>query len=346
VELFKLAQKTENLLESYRREGFFKDAVVSVFSDRENLFTKSLGNVNKDTLFDVASLTKICTATIVLLLIDKNKLKLSSLAVDILPELKTIKDERIPKINIEMLLTHTSLLPAWYPFYTSEEDFYAVFNKALKQPRHEGMLYSDLNFMLLGKIIEKISRKPLQQALCDELANPFNLGNICFLPESENIAYSSYGNLHEEDMVKDMGLAYNNWRRHEPVKGQANDGNAFYYFKGVAGHAGIFADVKAYERLCQIYLNTQNGLFVSATQEQFPTRGLGFQTDDKYPCGCGHTGFTGTSIYFSRDYKIGCCLFTNRLFYPYKNEKPTNEVRRALHNIVFEYAKNLHAQHL
>ncbi|MDO5022580.1 MAG: serine hydrolase domain-containing protein [Eubacteriales bacterium] len=341
MEVLELFEKANNMLNTYRKEGFFKDAVVSVFSNKENLFVNSFGDVNADTLFDAASLTKICTTTLILIFIDKNKLKLDSLAQDFLPELKNIDDSRIPNINIYKLLTHTSLLPAWYPFYTGNVDFYHTLKTALKQEQPKGMLYSDLNFMLLGKILEKIAQKPLETILLEELTIPFSLGDICYLPKNSNIAYSSYGNLHEEDMVKDMGLRFYNWRPHEPIKGEVNDGNAHYFFKGVAGHAGVFANVNAYENLCKLYLNTQNPLFINATKPQVSTRCLGFQADDKYPFGCGHTGFTGTSIYFSREYKIGCCLFTNRLFYPYKNEKPTNEVRRALHEIVFEYAKSI-----
>ncbi len=334
------------MLQSYREAGFYRDAVVSVFNGDENLFVKSIGSVNADTLFDVASLTKICTSTIILLLIDKRKIELKTLASDILPELKSIKDDRVGRITIKMLLTHTSLLPAWYPFYTSDGDFYMVLRRALAQPRPEGMLYSDINFMLLGKIIERVEQKPLDKVLNDDLVKPFNLGNICFLPECSNIAFSSYGNMQEEDMVKEMGLTFNSWRNHEPIKGKVNDGNAFYFFKGVAGHAGVFADARAYERLCRLYMNAKNPLFLDAVKTQNSTRGLGFETGDKYPKGCGHTGFTGTSIYFSNEYNIGCCLFTNRLFYPYKNDKPTNEVRRALHKLVFEYASNLRAEHV
>ena len=91
-------------------------------------------------------------------------------------------------------------------------------------------------------------------------------------------------------------------------------GNAHYYFKGVSGHAGIFADVHAYIKLAQLYLNSEDRLFNSSMLEYAPSRGSGWQLGERYPKGCGHTRFTGTSMYLSKELNVGCVLFTNRLF--------------------------------
>ena len=82
---------------------------------------------------------------------------------------------------------------------------------------------------------------------------------------------------------------------------------------------------------------TSDPLLIEAQREQpgAPGRGLGFQMGISYPHGCGHTGFTGTGIYFSSACGIGVVSFTNRLFYPEGNTQQTWEFRRALHEAVF-----------
>ena len=123
----------------------------------------------------------------------------------------------------------------------------------------------------------------------------------------------------------------------EPVRGAVNDGNAYYYFHGVCGHAGVFATPLAYEKLCRLYMNADSPLFREAqrTQAASPGRGLGFQTTAMYPHGCGHLGFTGTSIYFSSEYDIGVVAMTNRLYDPEPSNQPVNDYRRCLHEAVF-----------
>ena len=138
-------------------------------------------------------------------------------------------------------------------------------------------------------------------------------------------------------MCAERGIAFAGWRPHEPVRGQVNDGNAYYYFGGVAGSAGLFATAGAYEKLGRFFLNAEASLFVESQKEQEPTRGLGWQVGEMYPEGCGHTGFTGTSLYISRKRNLGVVAFTNRLFFPEENPNNPNEFRSALHRAVFEY---------
>ncbi|MDR3172606.1 MAG: serine hydrolase, partial [Treponema sp.] len=149
-----------------------------------------------------------------------------------------------------------------------------------------------------------------------------------------DIAPSGFGNPIEERMCAERGILFSDWRPHEPIRGEVHDGNAHYFFKGVAGHAGIFADAPACEGLCRFYLKTEQPLFIQAQEEQAPGRGLGWQTGELYPEGCGHTGFTGTSLYISRKRDIGVVALTNRLFYPGPNPNSLNEFRKALHHAV------------
>ena len=265
---------------------------------------------------------------------------------DVLPALRNdpYLAERLKGITLYHLLTHTSTLAAWYPFYSRwGEDFFTVLKYALQHTEPtRGMVYSDLNFMLLGKLIERIQGKPLEACLREDLVEPLGLGNMTYLPDPKTpIVPSCFGNPIETRMCAERGIAFKDFRPlGKPVRGEANDGNCHYYFNGVSGHAGIFADALAYERLCRYYMTAAVPLLIEAQREQTgaPGRGIGFQTGISYPHGCGHTGFTGTGIYFSREYDIGVVSFTNRLFYPQENENATWEFRRALHEAAFALA--------
>ena len=339
----RIRRELEDLLARYRHAGYFPSACVRVFNRQETLAAACVGEAMEDSVFDVASLTKIATATQVLLAVRRGELSLDGTLTDYLPE--TGEDpflrSRLESVSLYRLLTHTSSLPAWYPFYTCRgESFLQALKTALQHTApSEGVVYSDLNFMLLGKILERIRGKSLDRCLREDLAEPLALGRIAYLPDPAwPVVPSSYGNPIEEDMCRERGLSFDAFRPADrPVRGEVNDGNSWYYFGGVAGHAGIFATAEAYEKLCRFYMNAADPLLEEAQREQAgaPGRGLGFQTGISYPHGCGHTGFTGTGIYFSREADIGVVSFTNRLFYPRPNENETWEFRRVLQEAAY-----------
>lgn len=334
-----LLQTVEEITQSHRDRGFFPSAVVSVFTPEQTLFRLAAGDVSERTVYDVASLTKIATATQILQLVEAGQLALADEILGLLPVLSTIPPlpERLAGVTVQRLLTHTAGLVDWYPFYTAKDKPFAqVLGMALEKYGPEsGMVYSDLGFMLLGKVIEARTGLSLDAALAQNLAGALAPGRITYAPDPAwDIAPSCYGNPLEEEMCRTRGFVYGGWRQHSPVRGQVNDGNAHYYFDGIAGSAGIFADVAAYERLGQMHLRTQSPVLLDAQLEHAPTRGLGWQLGEMYPQGCGHTGFTGTSLYISRPLGIGVVAFTNRLFYPHENPNPTNPFRAALHKAV------------
>lgn len=334
-------QKTvEAILADYHRQGYFPSGVVRVFSATETLCEACIGGVTQDTVFDVASLTKIATATQILLLMDQGKLSLEDDILTRLPQLAedALLRSRLAKVTLRQLLTHTSGIVDWYPFYAEKGSFAQVLSIALSRYGPvEGMVYSDPNFMLLGKVLEATAGQPLDVALGGSLVQPYSLGRMTYHPDPAwDIAPSSYGNPIEEDMCRQRGIAFSGWREHTPLRAEANDGNAYYYFDGVAGSAGIFADAAAYQKLCQLYLTTPSPLLLRSQEKWAPTRGLGWQRGPMYPDGCGHTGFTGTSLYLSRSAGLGVVAFTNRLFYEAPNPHPTNDFRSALHHAVFK----------
>ena len=342
----RLQAEIEDITRRYQEAGYFPSACVRVFSGRETLAKVCVGEAREDSLFDVASLTKTATAVQVLHLIRAGRLSLDQAAADCLPGIArdAYLNERFRGITLRRLLTHTSTLPSWYPFYSRQgEDFYAVLAYALQHTgKTEGVVYSDLNFMLLGLILEEVQGKPLDRCLREDLTEPLGLGKITYLPDPAlPLIPASFGNPIEKGMCRERGIAFDGFRPDDlPVRGQVNDGNSWYYFRGVSGHAGIFADAAAYERLCQYLMNSEDPLIREAQREQpySPGRGLGLQTGTSYPHGCGHTGFTGTGMYFSAECDIGVVSFTNRLFYPKENPNDTGEFRRALQEAAFALA--------
>ena len=332
----------------YRSAGYFPTASIRVFDRKKTLAAVQVGDAREDSIFDVASLTKIATATQVLLLIDEGRLSLETPVEDFFDEIKNdvFLHDRLRDVTIYRLLTHTSSIVDWYPFYCQRgEDFFVVLKMALvKNAPVNGVMYSDLNFMLLGKMLERIHRLSLKACLQKNLVRPLKLGLMTYQPDHVlDVVPSSYGNGIEMDMCRERGVSFHHFRPlDKPVHFETNDGNAHYYFGDVAGHAGIFARPEAYERLCQFYMTTTSPVFLEAQREQkgAPTRGLGLQTGSMYPYGCGHTGFTGTCIWFSREKNIGAVSFTNRLFYQsYHNPNATADYRHALHEAVLTVAE-------
>lgn len=333
-----LAEQAIRILENARKAGYFPSASLRVFDREGPLFHYEMGDARTDTLFDVASLTKIATSTMVLMAVERGLLALNQQIVALLPDLlgDNALWQHMQGITVEHLLTHSSTLPAWYPTYADGRDFPLMISTAiLSQPPAEGVLYSDINYMLLGKLVERLYHLPLHQCLQQVLVEPLGLGQMRYCPDEKlDILPSGYGNPSEEQMCAQMGLHFDRWRPHTLLRGQVHDGNAWYYFGGVAGHAGIFATAIAYEKLMQHYLNTRSPLLVDSMREWAPLRGLGWQIGDLYPHGCGHTGFTGTSVYLSRERNIGCVLMTNRLSYKGREPMLTNPIRRAIHRLV------------
>lgn len=340
------------LCEDYRARGYFPSAVVSVFNSQKTLHRAAYGGnqmeqgyrpVNTDTVYDVASLSKIATATQILQLIDQGALALETKVSAVLPAIamRPRLSERLKDVTIYQLLTHFSGIIDWYPFYVQVgRDFYDVFESFIGDtPVMQKTVYSDMNFMLLGKVLEAVRQKSLPQCLAD-LKRQLGATHLEYLcKDTENMAPSSYGNGIEEGMCAERGLVFDGFRsKAEPVLGSVNDGNAHYFFGDVAGHAGVFADVDAYERIGRLYLTSDSALLARSMTEQEEGRGLGWQVEPSlFPEGCGHTGFTGTSIWVSKAHDLGVILFTNRLFYPERNPNATNECRRALHQAVLEH---------
>lgn len=331
-------------LERHRRAGDFPDAVCAVFSAEETLYAAGFGGAGTGTWFDLASLTKLFTSTLLLGFVESGSVRLEDDAAGLLGRetLPPALGRALSGVTLERLLTHTSGLLPWYPFYTRSEPFYTVLDALVAENGlPEGMRYSDLNFMLAGRIARRAADCPLPEAFRRAGISTAAEGPV-FLPRGSaaaaqlragrHLAVSSYGNGEEERMCAQRGLAFSGWRsRDRAIVGEANDGNCWYAFGGISGHAGLFAPVEALVRLGQFYLKA-GGVFARATEDAGAGRGLGFELGDKYPRGCGHTGFTGTSLWLSREEGVGAAILTNRLAQPGQETPPDlTDFRREAH---------------
>ena len=328
--------KLDAILDSYQTRGYYPSAVCHVFNETNTLYHKSIGDVTPDTWFDLASVSKIICTTMLLFAMEEGKLTPEDPVLKHLPaELPgPVTRQRLEQVTIYQLLTHTSGIVPWFPFYADGRDFYTVLERVLSSTQIEkGMAYSDLNFMLLAQVFTSVTGLSLQEGL-DLYIKPITGDAISYGPVDPSLcAPSCYGNQIEQRMCAERNLSFDGWRPNGVrVQGSCNDGNAHYYWKGASGHAGVFASSSALMRLCQFYLTTDKPYFLRAMEETIFERGLGFDKTNVFPEGFGHTGFTGTSIWISRKNHIGAVILTNK-FFRMEGSPPgsSHEFRRAVH---------------
>jgi CubicO group peptidase (beta-lactamase class C family) len=201
--------------------------------------------------------------------------------------------------------------------------------------------YSDLGFVILGEIVERVSGLTLQQFTQQNIFIPLGMQQTTYNPlqtgRSLNIAATSHGNPYEKRMVYDTTLGFrpkeidpnqwNGWRRYT-LRGEVNDGNAWYANGGISGAAGLFSTVDDLQKLVDMLMNKGKAgsvQFISEkTIETFLTKdkfnnGLGWMMDSTNsfmknvpPGSYGHTGFTGTSIVVIPQSGISIILLINR----------------------------------
>lgn len=279
-----------------------------------------------DTLFDLASVSKLFTTTAILKLASLGRLAPEQPVTDFLNPGSPAR-AHLEGVDIRALLTHSSGLHYWFPLYTRADlDFDSILTRICeKNPRKPGqVIYSDLNFMLLGRILERVTGQGLRDAVRDLVFVPLDLARTRYgpLPDAPsnladagtvNAAATEWGNRTERGMVADLDLYFHGWRdERRPIIGQANDGNCHYFFGGAAGHAGIFSDARDLCALGRAWLDPD--LARDALRDHGGERGLGFQTGSLYPGeGWGHTGFTGTMLHVNPRRGLVFALLSNRL---------------------------------
>ena len=197
----------------------------------------------------------------------------------------------------------------------------------------EARHYSDLGFMLLGYIVERVGGERLDRFLDHNLYGPLRLKSTAFVPRMHGFrefAATEQGNVYERHMVYDSTFGYrylgdptawNGWRQRVLI-GEVDDGNSYYANGGIAGHAGLFSTAGDLRVLLELLLN--HGSY-AGRQYIRPSTVAAFLTLDKYqnylgwqapaylPAGSfAHTGFTGTYVAGVPHYGLAIVLLTNR----------------------------------
>ncbi len=287
------------------------------------------------TIFDVASVTKVMGTTFaMMLLVDRGLVDVDAPVSRYLPD---FKGPHLDSITVRHLLQHSSGLVQWQPLYyhaaNSAQTYGVIRDMPLGWGVGEARHYSDLGFMLLGYIVERVSGTPLDRFLAQSLYGPLRLKSTTFNPKAHGFtrfAATEQGNVYERHMVYDSTFGYryrgdptawNGWRQYV-LNGEVDDGNSFYANGGVAGHAGLFSTAADLRVLLDL-LNDRGvyrgkRIIHADVIDQFLTRDkyqnyLGWQAPRDLPAGSfSHTGFTGTYVLGVPAYKLSIVLLTNR----------------------------------
>jgi CubicO group peptidase (beta-lactamase class C family) len=355
----KLIAEIDSILQSQVDLNKIPGAVILIKKNTQVIYEHAYGYAQKydynhnlltppekmtvDHLFDIASLTKVIgTTTSIMLLADRGQINIED---PVCKYIKAFNTTDKKEITIRNLLTHSAGLYEWYPFYylaSNKQDCFKLIGELpLKFPVGKQRRYSDLGFVLLGEIIEIVSGLPLEQFMKQNIFQPLGMNNTEYNPLTsfgpKKIASTSAGNPYEKRMVYDSTLGFkikeidparwNGWRTYI-LRGEVNDGNAWYANGGISGAAGLFSTANDLQKLVDMLINKgMVGLkqFISVrtigtflTKDKF-NNGLGWMMDPansfmrNAPEGSfGHTGFTGTSITVIPRDKISIILLINR----------------------------------
>jgi len=303
--------------------------------------------VTPETIYDAASLTKsVVTATLVEMQVETGQIDLDATVAHYIPEWAggPNPDWR-SRVTIRNLLTHTSGLPAHEDFYktikTPQEMIAQICALPLAYEPGTQAVYSDLGFILLGEIVQRVTGRPLDQLARERIFEPLGMESATFKPGASLLPRIA---------PTEMDTT---WRK-RLIHGEVHDENAFA-MGGVAGHAGMFATAPDLAAFCQMVLDggiyAHKRLLARATLDLFTapstlgqgTRTLGWMLPTENstsghflaPGSFGHLGFTGTSIWIDPSRELFAILLTNRV-YPTRDNEKIQQVRPAVHDAIVQ----------
>ncbi|MBI2815342.1 MAG: beta-lactamase family protein [Acidobacteria bacterium] len=344
------------------RERAFPGAVLAVgHSDQQWIVTvgrfmyaENAPAVQSDTIYDLASLTKVvATTTAAMIMVERRALVLDKPVAFYLPDFFPPYDlatdalwEARREVTVRHLLAHTSGLPAYEQFFLRAREKFHVLEEALQVPLEElpgtRTLYSDVGFILLGEIIERVSKQSLDRFCGDEIFTPLEMTHTCFNPPEawrERIAPTEL----DERFRKRL------------IQGEVHDENA-WVMGGVAGHSGLFGTAGDLSRFCRMMLKGgrmgEKQLMSPDIIQEFTQpcpaakgapRALGWDkpiepsSSGRYfsPGSYGHLGYTGTSVWIDPDKELFVILLTNRV-HPSRANDAIKKIRPAIHDAVIE----------
>lgn len=370
--------------------GDFPSAVYLVAEGGRPVFGDALGDAARqpehhpatlNTIYDLASLTKpMITGLLYARFSERNGLNIDDRVHEHLAEFDR-DDKR--QITIKHLLSHTSGLPAWRPLYLlakdKQEALAAIAEQPLEHAPGDRVIYSDLGFIVLGFLLQRLSGLTLVELAAREIFTPLDLQNTFFNPAAAartGVAACETGNAYERDMCEKMcsvepvnhldplavarasAKTYAGWRN-EVIWGEVHDGNA-HFLGGAAGHAGLFSTATETLRLANQFISGLSELLAAGTCELFRqnlTEGLNEARSFAWQLAAtkdstagtglpreafGHTGFTGTSCWIDAVRQRVFILLTNRTHareLPFTN---INAVRREFHSLAAQALDGMH----
>ena len=317
--------RVDALIEQAIRDGRLPGAVVLVGHRGEIVYERAFGArslapgtlepMTLDTVFDLASLTKVvATTTSVMMLVEEGRLRLRDRVADHVPGFES---QGRQSVTVAQLLTHASGLAPDLPLEQVFEGAETAIARTIALPPAaapgERFIYSDLNFMLLGEIVRRVSGMSLARFAQERIFRPLGMVDTAFNPPAALVAR----------IAPTEACAPLTWPCGGPgavmLRGRVHDPTA-RRMGGVAGHAGLFGTARDLARFCSMLLGrgARDGVRLLApltvarmTRVSTPPhladrRGLGWDIDSRYssnrgdlfPVGSyGHTGFTGTSLW-------------------------------------------------
>ncbi|GAA4678961.1 serine hydrolase domain-containing protein [Streptomyces chumphonensis] len=294
----------------------------------------------KDTLFDMASVTKLFTSTVAAQLAEQGVIDLDAPVARYLPPFAA-SDPAKAAVTVRQLLVHRSGLVPWLNLYALPDDpdgdnatrMAAIYTSALQRPPGTGYAYSDLNMITLAVLMEEVTGSPLDALVADRITGPLGLRDTLFNPPPA---------LHDRVAATEDQP----WTGRGMIRGSVHDENA-WALGGVAGHAGLFstardmavfaqtlADGGRYGRTRLMSEDTVRAVLTDHNADIGASpRGLGWQVDQRFymdalttPVTAGHTGYTGTSVTVDPLQRMVFVLLTNRV-HPTR-ERGTDSVYR------------------
>ena len=299
---------------AYIAEG---DAILYYKAFGNRMCTPEIKPMRCNTIFDLASLTKpIVIATLMMRLAEEGTVELNTPIQNYLPEFSH------PQVLISHLLTHSSGLPAWRATYLESGTKTDVVNYLCQIPLDYSpgtqVVYSCLGYILLGKLIERLTAEPLDTLAEQWIFRPLGMNRTRYNPPSmwtDKCAATEDSNNFEKRMVDYQA---HDWRE-GVIVGEVHDENA-HFLGGVSGNAGLFSTATDISKFCQMLVNRGDGVLRPESIDQLAaihttklneSRGIGWiilEDDSLY-----HTGFTGTSIRVNIERKLYAILLTNRV---------------------------------
>jgi CubicO group peptidase (beta-lactamase class C family) len=274
--------------------------------------------MRRETVFDLASLTKVIfTTTAILRLVEAGRISLDQPLGELIPDLRQYDLKAAERaLTLRQCLAHQTFLPAVEPLYTYGQDPRTLRAFVLQRAwRHGPPVYSDINFILLGIVIERVTGRPLNE-------QPLPPG-FTFAPDAENSAATEFCR----------------WRE-RMIRGEVHDENAFA-LGGASGHAGLFGAIDPILDFAATMLNgtaLRPETIALVRTAQSTQRALGWEIKyDGWSGGkacsadtIGHTGFTGTGLWIDFQKGLGWSLLTNRVHPTRHFESGIAELRQAV----------------